>query len=175
MRRWLKPWLRKQRAMRRSLKGTHLHWILGERIFHSHLWAVDRFAVAGGLSLGLFVAFTPTIPFQMLLCTFGALLFRVNLPIALAACWITNPFTAFPIYMAGRRLGKFIFEETPILAHALGLFKSEGRGKHIIEESIYVWTGCLVFSLAASLAGSLAVRLTATIFARLRNQGSATP
>ncbi|MDT8389459.1 MAG: DUF2062 domain-containing protein [Lentisphaeria bacterium] len=157
--------------MRRSLKDTRLHWMLGERIFHSHLWAVNTSAVAGGLSLGLFVAFTPTIPFQMLLCTFGALLFRVNLPIALIACWVTNPLTAFPIYMAGRRLGKLIFDHTPVLLAALDMFRLEGRGRKIIEESTYVWTGCLVFSLTASLVGNALTRLAAVILRHLVKSG----
>lgn len=170
MMRWLRLWRRKQMGIRRALKNTHLHHVLGERIFHSHLWAIDRRSLAGGLSLGLFVAFTPTIPFQMFLCTVGALLFRVNLPLALAACWITNPVTAVPVYLAGRNLGKRLFEETPLLLFSLDLFNLEGRGRRFLEESTYLWTGCLIFGSAASLAGNLAVRLLALVFTRWRRR-----
>jgi len=170
MMRWFRLWRRKQGVIRRALKNTYLHRVLGERIFHSHLWAIDKRSLAGGLSLGLFVTFTPTIPFQMFLCTVGALLFRVNLPLALAACWITNPVTAVPIYLAGRRLGKQLFEETPLLLFALDHFNLEGRGRRFLEESAYLWAGCLIFGLAASLVGNIAVRLAGTLFGRLRTK-----
>ena len=161
-RRW-KWWRRRQRLMRISLRGTQLHRALGDRIMHSHLWALDSQAVAGGLALGLFIAFTPTIPFQMFLCALGALFFRVNLPIALAACWITNPVTAVPIYLAERRLGKHLFAQFWILRSVLEPFRAKGRGGRFIEESTYLWAGALLFGTVSAVTANVLARLVGKI------------
>ncbi len=62
-------------------------------------------AVALGFAVGLFVALTPTVGFQMVLGAAIAHLLRANrlLPVALA--WITNPFTIVPIYYFNYRVG----------------------------------------------------------------------
>ena len=65
---------------------------LGERLHDPELWHLTRHSTAGGLSVGLFMAFMP-IPFQMLLAAPAAILLRVNLPIAAVSVWISNPLT----------------------------------------------------------------------------------
>jgi uncharacterized protein (DUF2062 family) len=156
---WLSAWRKKQASLRRSLKNTHLHWIWGRRLFHSMLWKTDRRSIAGGLALGLFIAFTPSIPFQMLLATCGAIYFRVNLPIALAACWITNPLTALPIYTAAWKLGKSIVEPTGAAQAILDFYEIQGKSALLILHGFYLWTGCLIFSTVSALAAAATVRL----------------
>lgn len=152
-------WLRTQRRMRRALRNTYVYRILGERIFHNHIWKVDVNSLAGGLALGLFVAFTPTIPFQMLMCAVGAVLLRVNLPMALAACWITNPLTALPIFLSARRLGVYLLENSAVAELALGLFGMETRTGRFMEQAAYLWAGSLFLATVAALLGYLLVRL----------------
>ncbi len=94
-----RAWLKNQGWIRNSIKGTYVHRILGENLFRHYLWVHDRRAIKGGLVLGVFVALTPTIPFQMLLAALGALPWKLNLAVALVACWITNPITLVPIYL----------------------------------------------------------------------------
>ncbi len=55
-------------------------------------------AVGLGVAIGTFVAFTPTIGFQMLLAALLATLLNANRPAALVPVWITNPLTIPPIY-----------------------------------------------------------------------------
>jgi len=161
--------LRRQRRMRAGLKHTRLYHVFGERVLHSELWSLNLRSLAGGLSLGLFITFTPTIPFQMFLCAIGAILFRVNVFIAMATTWLTNPVTALPVYMAARQLGIYLFAESELLASALEMFKiEEGRGKMFIEQSLYLWAGSLVFSCVAATAGNLLIRFTWSSLAKAR-------
>ena len=63
--------------------------------------------IALGTAIGVFVAFTPTIGFQMLIAAFIATLFRANRPAAVIPPWITNPLTIPPIYAMTYWLGRF--------------------------------------------------------------------
>lgn len=76
-------------------------------LHHHFLWQFNRRGVAGGLAVGLFVGIL--IPFaQILFGAIGAILVRVNLPVAAFATFATNPFTVPPLYYAAYRLGKFL-------------------------------------------------------------------
>jgi uncharacterized protein (DUF2062 family) len=68
------------------------------------LWQFNRRGVAGGLAVGLFVGIL--IPFaQILFGAIGAIVLRVNLPVAAFATFATNPLTVPPLYYAAYRLG----------------------------------------------------------------------
>ena len=159
MTKWFEIWHRKQERMKHALRNTYVHRILGDRLFHHGVWALDIDSLAGGLSLGLFVAFTPTMPFHMLLCAIGAILLRVNLPIALAASWVMNPLTAVPIYLAALRTGQYFFEHSAIEKFTVGLFSFESGTGKFMEASMYLWTGSLLFSTVSAFLGSAAARL----------------
>jgi uncharacterized protein len=159
MTKWFEIWHKKQEKMRHALRDTYVHRIFGERVFHHDIWALNIDALAGGLSLGLFVGFTPTIPFHMLLCAIGAILLRVNLPIALAACWIMNPLTALPIFLFARRIGQYFFEHFAIGQLTLDLFSFESRTGKFMKASLYLWTGSLIFATVSAFLGNAAARL----------------
>jgi uncharacterized protein (DUF2062 family) len=73
------------------------------------LWQFNRRGVAGGLAVGLFVGIL--VPFaQILFGAIGAILLRVNLPVAASATFITNPFTVPPLYYAAYRLGNLVLD-----------------------------------------------------------------
>ncbi len=76
------------------------------------LWATHRKAVVPAVALGIFVAFIP-LPIHPLLAAGGAILIRVNLPIALVTVWINNPLTIAPIYYSGYVLGSFLLGQPP--------------------------------------------------------------
>lgn len=159
MTRWFEIWHRKQESMKHALRNTYLHRIFGERVFHHDVWGLNIDSLAGGLSLGVFVAFTPTMPFQMLLCAIGAILLRVNLPISLAVNWIMNPLTALPIYVSARWTGQYFLEHSAIGKFTLDLFSSESRTGRFIEASLYLWTGSLIFSTVSAFLGNAVARL----------------
>ena len=73
------------------LNGTLLHRVIGERLFDPHLWKPTNKSVSAGFAIGVFIALTPTIGVQIPLIILAALFMRVNIPVALAASWITNP------------------------------------------------------------------------------------
>jgi len=61
-------------------------------------------SVAVGLSIGLFCAMLP-IPLQMLIAAVCCFIGRGNIPIAIAACWISNPITQIPLMLFQERVG----------------------------------------------------------------------
>jgi len=145
--------------MKRGLRNSRLHRLMGDRLFHSRIWSFDRKSLAGGLALGLFIAFTPTIPFQMLLAVVGALLLGVNVCIAVAAVYVTNPVTAIPIYLVAIRVGRFLCTHTGLTEFMTTIFEFEGRMGKVMRESLFLWTGCLLFSVISAILGYAAVHL----------------
>ncbi|MBF0200324.1 MAG: DUF2062 domain-containing protein [Desulfamplus sp.] len=173
----MNKWLQKinlkhqQKQIRTALRESYVYRILGERIFDKRIWKLEINSLAGGLSLGLFVALTPTIPFQMFLSALGAVLMRVNLPIALLACWITNPVTALPIYLAARTLGRYLLEDCVMMKFVLDLFCFESRTGKFMEHGIYLWAGSFMFAFCAAVMGNVGIRLAWYVRQRLKNPG----
>lgn len=85
----------------------------GRRLHDPQLWHLSRRSVAGGLSAGVFSALVP-IPFQMVLAGFLALWLRVNLPLAVATVWLTNPVTIPPIFYTTYRFGAWLLNSEPL-------------------------------------------------------------
>jgi hypothetical protein len=92
--------------------------VFGNLLHDPNLWHLNRRSAAGAFGLGLFFAFWP-VPFQMWLAAALAIPLRVNLPLAVATVWITNPFTMPPIFYTAYLVGvkvlgsperKFAFE-----------------------------------------------------------------
>lgn len=71
-------------------------------------------AVAGGLALGVFIAFTPTIGLQIIIVIFLGTLLNLNRPAAILAVWITNVATMVPIYTFNYWVGSLIWEGPPV-------------------------------------------------------------
>ncbi len=72
-----------------------------------NLWHLHRRSVAGGVAIGLFCGLIPG-PLQMLGAVAFAVLFRVNLPVALLTTLYTNPFTILPLYLLAYQLGGWV-------------------------------------------------------------------
>jgi hypothetical protein len=74
---------------------------------HPNLWHLHRRSVAGGVAVGMFCGLIPG-PFQMLGAALVAVLFRVNLPVALFTTLYTNPLTIVPLYFVAYEYGVLI-------------------------------------------------------------------
>jgi uncharacterized protein (DUF2062 family) len=95
----------------------------------------------------------------MLLTAAAAIYFKhLNLPIALAACWVTNPLTAIPIYMNAEKLGKFLLEGSGWISSLLVILLGAEPGMWIIRP-MRVLLGSLVFASLASLIGFFVMRI----------------
>ncbi len=111
-----RKYLRMVRKAYRYLRHPRIRkrpWLvaLTKPIFDRYLWTPSRNTVAGGLSIGLFCAMLP-VPFQMIFAALSSMRARVNIPIAMAACWVSNPFTQVAIWLAQEKLGGWVRETT---------------------------------------------------------------
>jgi uncharacterized protein len=70
----------------------------------------DPHYVALGMSIGVFVAITPTIPFHTILAVGLAVLFKASKPAAILGVWVSNPLTVVFLYIACYKVGHFFFE-----------------------------------------------------------------
>ena len=71
-------------------------------------------AIAGGLGVGMFVAFTPTGGIQIILAIILATICNVNRAAAIPPVWITNPMTVVPIYSFNYWLGTLVWPGPPL-------------------------------------------------------------
>lgn len=82
--------------------------------------------IALGVAIGMFIAWTPTIPFQMILTVALSALFRANKFVGLPFVWVTNPVTLIPIYGPNYVIGCWI----------LGGDYTWGRFMHAMSKSM---------------------------------------
>lgn len=137
---------------KRHLRGGILHRTFGEGLFDPGLWKPSRKNVAGGLAVGTFIALTPTIGVQMILATMAAYFLRVNIPTALAACWLTNPLTAPVIFLMQYDLGTWL----GALPGSDALTPYQGPFRNIIRHARPLWMGSLLSgTLFAAIAYGL--------------------
>jgi uncharacterized protein (DUF2062 family) len=71
-------------------------------------------AIAGGFTLGIFIAFTPTIGFQIPLAILLATLLNLNRPAAILSVWVTNAATMAPIYTFNYWVGSLFLSGPPV-------------------------------------------------------------
>lgn len=129
---------------------------LGDVLHQPALWHLNRHAVAGAFFIGLMVAFVP-VPFQMLLAAVLAILLRVNIPIAVALVWITNPFTMPPLFYFAYRVGRWALAAPP---HD---FHFEFSWHWLLHGLNHVWQpfllGCFILGLLSGVCGYFFVQL----------------
>lgn len=80
-------------------------------LLHPRLWHLNRHSAAGAVAAGLFCGLIPG-PLQMLGAAICALIFRVNLPLAMFVTLYTNPFTIVPLYVGAYQIGRVAVGES---------------------------------------------------------------
>jgi uncharacterized protein (DUF2062 family) len=76
-------------------------------LLHPRLWHLNRHSAAGAVAAGLFCGLIPG-PLQMGGAALCAVVFRVNLPLALLTTLYTNPFTIVPLYLVAYQFGRLV-------------------------------------------------------------------
>jgi uncharacterized protein (DUF2062 family) len=139
-----------------KLKGQKSLGFLSEHLADPSLWTLTRRSIGGAFSIGLFFAFIP-MPFQMIAAAFLAILFRVNLPIAVGLVWISNPLTMPGMFYVSYLLGSWLMD-VPMQPPA-----TDGMLEWMVSRFGQIWQplllGSVLLGAMASLLSNIAVRL----------------
>ena len=99
--------------------------LFGPVLHDPNLWNLHRRSVAGDVAVGLFTGLFPG-PVQMLSAAIGAIVFRVNLPVAVFTTFYTNPFTFVPLYYVAYKIGAFLTGQNNNMPDLRAELKAEG-------------------------------------------------
>jgi len=107
MRKHLKRYLPDHTAVHES------RWLRPFRnsLLHPRLWHLNRHSAAGAVAAGMFCGLIPG-PLQMIGAAICALVFRVNLPLAMFVTLYTNPFTIVPLYLVAYQIGRLATDDS---------------------------------------------------------------
>ena len=148
-----------------------------------HLLHLDDSAhrIALGAAIGVFIAFTPTIGFQMLLVLMATSAVRANKIAGLPMPWITNPVTILPVfslnYMVGHALvggpgpHQFIEGLTTLTEQATEhnlpwIDWVRGWWRLMIEVAGTLWVGSVVVGLGAGVITYAVMYYLITVYRR---------
>ncbi len=110
--------------------------------------STNRKMVSKAVFIGLFIAFIP-MPMQMLLVLAMMPFFKFNVPIALAMCWLSNPFTMPPMYYMEYLTGSFFLgSEALEVKMTLDWFSN-----NLDDIFIDLYTGAFFYSVVGSFSG----------------------
>ena len=126
-------------------------------LLHDHrLWGIRRRTVVPAFAIGIFIASLPT-PGHTLMAALLALAFRVNIPVAALATWVSNPVTMAPMYYFAYRLGRFLLN-TPLQE-----FQFEMSWDWVTHTFLTIWQpmllGCFILGVLAAVVGYIALDL----------------
>lgn len=124
-------------------------------LLHPRLWHLNHRSAAGAVAAGLFCGLVPG-PLQMIGAALCALLFRVNLPLALLVTLYTNPFTIVPLYILAYQIGRFLTGDgsgfIPPPAFDPTIFVAWTKAMQIWMSSVAKPLGIGLMTLASGLA-----------------------
>jgi uncharacterized protein (DUF2062 family) len=140
-------------------------------------------AIARGIAIGMVVAFTPTIGFQMLIVLGIATLLNANRPVSIVPTWLTNPFTIPPVYAFTYYLGSF-FWPGPELASVTRAMRAAAKELESLDflalraqVGVFLDLGLDVFMpmwigglIVGAIAAAIAYPLTLRTVVRLRER-----
>jgi uncharacterized protein len=140
-------------ARMREFKSLH---VLGDWIYATNLWHINRYSASMAFFVGLFVAFMP-IPGQMILAALLAVTLGCNLPLSVGLVWITNPVTMPAIFFMAYKVGALIID-VPVKEVEFDL------SIHWLTHSLdNIWRpfllGCLVCGLFSGSMGYFVISL----------------
>ncbi|MEA3370353.1 MAG: DUF2062 domain-containing protein [Campylobacterota bacterium] len=137
-----------RKTLKKTSKSEKFKAFLKKYKIPAEYLSTNRRMVSRAVFIGLFIAFIP-MPFQMLLVLALVPFMKFNVPIALAMCWISNPFTMPPMYYIEYLTGTYLLGSEVVDVNMTVEWFSE----HIDEIFIPLYVGTFFFSIVvASLA-----------------------
>jgi uncharacterized protein (DUF2062 family) len=127
-------------------------------LLHPRLWHLNRHSAAGAVAAGMFCGLIPG-PLQMLGAAICALIFRVNLPLALLTTLYTNPFTIVPLYVLAYQIGRFVtgdpggFVEPPAFEMTRFVAWTESMQTWMIGVGKPLGIGLVLLAIMLAIAG----------------------
>jgi uncharacterized protein (DUF2062 family) len=113
-------------------------------------WSVNRRNITRAFALGLFISFIP-LPIHIITAALFALWLRLNIPVALASVFVSNPLTMVPQFVTCYLVG------SRILGTQGRRFHFEMSWEWLHTGLLPVWKpfllGCLVMGAATALIG----------------------
>lgn len=161
----MKHYFRKYLPQARTVREHPAVRWLAPVLHHPNLWHLNRRSVAGGVAVGAFTGLIPG-PVQMLAAAVLAVVFRVNLPVAVLTTLYTNPFTFVPLYLLAYQIGSWVYPPNGGQPHA---FQFDWQTQSWLEAvpAFFQWVaslgptllvGVLILGGVLSLTGYFAVR-----------------
>lgn len=134
-----------------TIQSNRFLRVFGRYLEDPRLWQMNRHTVPMACSIGLFVTYIPFLG-HMFLATVLAIVFRANLPVALALSWLVNPITMIPLFTLSFSVGALMF------GLSIDDFQFES-----IDSLWQFWqpfvAGCLVTGTVLAIVSHIAVRL----------------
>lgn len=93
----------------RKLKASPTMRWFARHFLDKRVWKPTQHTFAGGMAVGMFVT-VQLLPIQMPTAAILAAVFRVNIPIAIALCWLSNPATLVPIGALENWIGTWLMQ-----------------------------------------------------------------
>ncbi|MDE2405859.1 MAG: DUF2062 domain-containing protein [Sphingomonadales bacterium] len=125
----LANWARTHFPTREALERNRWVRPFAHRVLRADLWRFNRRSVPRAIALGFFTGVM--IPFaHSFIAAVTAVAVRANVPVAIAATWISNPFTWVLMWPAAYKIGNFLLRVdavTPVqpITHAMAATGSD--------------------------------------------------
>lgn len=148
-RKTLRKWLP---ASHKIVESRAIRW-MGPLLNDPNLFHINRSSISASFFIGLFCAFLP-LPGQTIIAALLALLFRTNLPLAVALIWVSNPLTIPPMFLFSYSVGVLL------LGHDFNHFHIELTWEWAVAQGQAIWLPLLVGSLLCGLVSGAIGYLT---------------
>lgn len=141
-----------RKALKKITKSDKLKAFIKKSKVPPEFLQANRKMISRGVFLGVFIAFIP-MPMQMALVLAFMPMFRFNVPIALAMCWLSNPFTMPPMYYIEYLTGSFFLGSEIGEVH----MTLEWFSDNLDDIFIPLYLGTLFYSIVGSFSAYWAV------------------
>lgn len=90
----------------RKLRDRPIMRWFARHFLDKRVWRPTQHTLSGGMAVGMFITLQ-LLPIQMPTATILAAIFRVNIPIAIIMCWVSNPVTMAVLVPLEYKVGKW--------------------------------------------------------------------